>query len=69
MNIIELDLSNLKLKDGLNLFNKDKYPNLKKLNLSKNFFTSFEIFGILPELVELNLSGNTLSEIIPKKYP
>ena len=68
LNIIELDLSNLKLKDGLNLFNKDKYPNLKKLNLSKNFFTSFEIFGILPELVELNLSGNTLSEIIPKKY-
>ena len=66
--LIELDLSGLSLKDEFLMFDMKKYPNLKKLNLSQNFFSSFEIFGFLPELSELNLSFNSFNEILPKKY-
>ena len=65
--IIELDLSSLKLKDEKELFSEKVYPKLKKLNLSKNNFTSFAIFGNLPELVDLNLSSNSFVDLFPKK--
>ena len=66
-NIIELDLSCLKLKDQMNLFSKDFYPKLKKLNLSKNNFRSFSIFGDLPSLKELNFSYNYFKEALSKR--
>ena len=66
-NLVELDLSSLKLKDELNLFNKDLYPKLTKLNLSRNIFKTFSIFGKLPYLIELNLNYNLFTEIFPKK--
>ena len=66
-NLVELDLSSLKLKDELNLFNKELYPKLSKLNLSRNIFKSFSIFGKLPYLIELNLNYNLFTEIFPKK--
>ena len=66
-NLVELDLSSLKLKDEINLFNKDLYPKLTKLNLSRNIFKSFSIFGKLPYLVELNLNYNLFTEIFQKK--
>ena len=66
-NLVELDLSSLKLKDEINLFNKELYPKLTKLNLSRNIFKSFSIFGKLPYLVELNLNYNLFTEIFPKK--
>ena len=66
-NLVELNLSSLKLKDDGELFSKEKYPKLKKLNLSKNNFTSFIIFGSIPTLLELNLSSNSFVEIFPKK--
>ena len=66
-NIIELDLSSLKLKDEKELFSEKAYPKLKKLNLSKNNFSSFIIFGNLPELIDLNLSNNSFIELFPKK--
>ena len=66
-NLVELDLSSLKLKDEMNLFNKELYPKLTKLNLSRNIFKSFSIFGKLPYLVELNLNYNLFTEIFPKK--
>ena len=66
--LIELDLSRLNLRDEAFLFDKKKYPNLKRLNISKNYFTTLEIFGPLPELAELNLSSNFLYELFPKKY-
>ena len=66
-NLIELDLSSLKLKDEANLFSKELYPKLTKLNLSRNIFKTFSIFGRLPFLVELNLNFNLFTEIFPKK--
>ena len=69
-NLVELDLSSLKLKDEINLFNKDLYPKLTKLNLSRNIFKTFSIFGKLPYfpyLVELNLNYNLFTEIFQKK--
>ena len=66
-NLIELDLSSLKLKDEINLFNKELYPKLTKLNLSRNIFKTFAIFGKLPYLVELNLNYNLFTEVFPKK--
>ena len=66
--LVELDLSGLHLKDEYFMFDKKKYPNLKKLNISNNNFTTFEIFGSLPEISELNMSYNFLSELIPRKY-
>ena len=66
-NLVELDLSSLKLKDEINLFNKDLYPKLAKLNLSRNIFKTFSIFGKLPHLVELNLNYNLFTEIFQKK--
>ena len=66
-NLIELDLSSLKLKDEISLFSKENYPKLKKLNLSRNNFKSFSIFGVLPNLIELNLNYNFIVEIFPKK--
>ena len=66
-NLVELDLSSLKLKDEVNLFNKDLYPKLTKLNLSRNIFKTFSIFGKLPYLVELNLNYNLFTEIFQKK--
>ena len=66
-NLVELNLSSLNLKDDGELFSKEKYPKLKKLNLSKNNFTSFSIFGSIPTLLELNLSNNSFVEIFPKK--
>ena len=66
--LVELDLSGLHLKDENFMFDKKKYPNLKKLNISNNNFTTLEIFGFLPELSELNLSHNSFVELIPKKY-
>ena len=66
--LIELDLSGLNLKDEILMFDKKKYPSLKKLNISKNYFTTLEIFGFLPELSELNLNSNFFSELFPKKY-
>ena len=65
--LVELDLSSLKLKDEINLFNKDLYPKLTKLNLSRNIFKTFSIFGKLPYLVELNLNYNLFTEIFQKK--
>ncbi|MCQ2819068.1 MAG: leucine-rich repeat protein, partial [archaeon] len=65
-NITELDLSSLKLKDEIRMFNKDVYPKLTKLNLSKNLFKSFDIFGYLPNLVELNLNYNIITAIFLK---
>ena len=66
-NLLDLDLSSLKLKDEINLFSKESYPKLKKLNLSRNIFKSFSIFGTLPNLKELNLSYNLFVEAFPKK--
>ena len=66
-NLVELDLSSLKLKDEINLFNKELYPRLTKLNISRNIFKTFSIFGKLPYLVELNLNYNLFTEIFPKK--
>ena len=66
--LIYLDLSGLNLKDEILMFDRKKYPNLKNLNISKNFFTTLEIFGFLPELNELNLNCNLFTELVPKKY-
>ena len=44
-NLLDLDLSSLKLKDEINLFSKENYTKLRKLNLSRNIFKSFSIFG------------------------
>ena len=66
-NLVELDLSSLKLKDEANLFSKELYPKLTKLNLSRNIFKTFSIFGRLPYLVELNLNFNLFTEIFQKK--
>ena len=66
-NIIDLDLSGLKLKEQICLFSKENYPNLRTLNLSKNNFKSFNIFGMLPNLKELNLDFNNFVEAISKK--
>ena len=65
--LLELDLSSLKLKDEQNLFSKEIYPKLQKMNLSRNIFKTFEIFGKLPSLIELNLNYNLFTEIFPKK--
>ncbi len=66
-NVLELDLSNLKLKDQFNLFSKDNYPKLRKLNISKNNFKTFSIFGSLPNLKELNFEFNNFVEVITKR--
>ena len=64
--IRELDLSSLKLKDEIGMFSKENYPVLSKLNLSRNLFTTFQIFGMLPSLIELNLNYNLITCIINK---
>ena len=66
-NIFELDLSNLKLKDQFNLFSKDNYPKLRKLNISNNYFKTFSIFGSLPNLKELNFEFNLFVDVITKR--
>jgi len=66
-NLIEIDLSSLKLKDEIGIFSNDIYPKLTKLNLSRNIFKTFNIFGYLPSLIELNLNFNLFTDILPKK--
>jgi len=66
-NVKELDLSNNKLKDFENIFNSNNFPNLKKLNISRNIFASFRIFGFLPSLEELYLNSNLFDKILSKK--
>ena len=66
-NLIELDLSSLKLKDEVGLFSNENYPKLLKLNLSRNIFKTFNIFGYLPSLIELNLNFNLFTDILPPK--
>ena len=66
-NLLEIDLSSLKLKQENNLFNNNNFPNLQKLNLSKNKFKSLSIFGELPNLIDLNLNFNYISSFLPEK--
>jgi len=63
----ELDLSNNKLKSFERIFNSENFPNLKKLDLSRNLFSSFKIFGSLPSLITLFLNSNVFFSIIDHK--
>ena len=65
-NLVEADLSNCKLKDLENVFNNNFFSKLKKLNVSKNMFSSFKIFGYMPTLIELNISYNLFDRILGK---
>ena len=65
-NLIEADLSNCKLKDLENVFNMTHFSKLRKLNLSKNMFSSFKIFGYLPNMQELNMSYNLFERFLGK---
>ena len=66
-NVIELDLSNNKLKSFENIFNSENFPILKKLDLSKNLFSSFKILGNLFSLNILIINSNLISSIIDSK--
>jgi len=46
----ELDLTNCKLRDFDDMFDKAQYPNLRELNLSNNQMSSLRGFGHLPSL-------------------
>ena len=65
-NLIEVDLSNCKLKDLENVFNSNHFSKLKKLDISKNLFSSFKIFGYCPTLQEINLSFNLFERFLGK---
>jgi Leucine-rich repeat (LRR) protein len=67
LNMINVELSNCKLKDFENIFNSNLYPMMKKLDLSRNFFTSMKIFGHLPNLIELYLNSNQFEKLFNKK--
>ena len=62
--IEEMNLSDNKLKDVEGMFNSTAYPRLKRLNLSKNKFSSLKIFGPMPQLQELNLSFNSFEKLL-----
>ena len=64
--VTQLNLSDLKLKEEINIFNKQLFPLLEVLNLSKNNFKTFAIFNSLPCLHELNLSYNNFTTITNK---
>lgn len=66
-NVRELNLSNNKLKSFENIFSNDNFPNLKKLDLSRNFFSSFKIFSHLPSLNHLYLNSNIFQFLIDPK--
>jgi len=63
----ELDLSNNNLKSFERIFTSDNFPNLKKLDLSRNLFSSLKIFGNLPSLNTLYLNANIFYTIIDQK--
>jgi Leucine-rich repeat (LRR) protein len=65
--LLELTLSSCKLKDFEGIFDVVNYPKLTKLDLSRNMFTSFKIFGYLPNLKTLYLSSNLFDKILNKK--
>jgi hypothetical protein len=65
--LLELTLSSCKLKDFDAIFDSLNYPKLVKLDLSRNLFTSFRIFGYLPNLKTLYLSSNLFDKILNKK--
>ena len=67
LEVRDLDLSNFKLKDLDNIFNLNTYPNLKKLNISRNIFSNFRIFGNVPNLQELYLNSNLFDKMFNKK--
>jgi hypothetical protein len=65
--LIELTLSACKLKDFDSVFNCLVYPKLTKLDLSRNLFSSFRIFGSLPGLKTLYINSNLFDKILNKK--
>ena len=67
LEIKELDLSNNKLKDFDCIFTNINYPKLKRLDLSKNLYSNFRIFGCLPNLIELHINFNLFEKFASKK--
>jgi hypothetical protein len=65
--LIELSLVACKLKDFDNIFDNTVYAKLAKLDLSRNMFSSFKIFGYLPALKTLYLNSNVFDKIVNKK--
>jgi len=64
--IVEVDLSNCKLKDFENIFSSFSFPKVKKLNISRNMFSNFKIFGNCPYIYEINLSYNLFDKFMNK---
>ena len=66
LNVTELDLESCKLKDFENIFGEHNFPSVTKMNLSKNMFSSFKIFGKLTKLKELKLNYNLFEKFMNK---
>jgi Leucine-rich repeat (LRR) protein len=63
--VVEADLANCKLKDSENIFGTN-FPKLRKLNISRNMFSSFKIFGNCSSMLDLNLSHNIFERFLGK---
>lgn len=46
----EIDLSNCKLRDFDDMFDENRFPALRELNVSQNFMQTLRGFGYLPKL-------------------
>ena len=61
--VIELDLSNCKLRDFEDVFQNTHFQVLAELNLSGNLFQSTRMLGFLPSLKILILNSNKIETL------
>ena len=66
MHVKELDLSGCRLRDFNDMFDHNKFPDLRTLNLNKNYLESLKGFGFCPKLRILTLSGNRIETLFAK---
>lgn len=67
--IRELDLSHCKLRDFEDMFDSNRMPVLKELNLNGNLMSSLRFIGNLPTLKVLRLKQNRIMTLYVKPAP
>lgn len=69
LDVRDLDLSNCKLRDFEDMFDNQKLPNIRELNLSGNMMASLKAIGFLPTLKVLRIKNNRIETLFCKPPP
>ena len=66
IDVRDLDLSGCKLHNFEEIFENNKLPNIRELNLNNNMMQSLKSIGFLPTLKILRLRGNKIETLFVK---